>query len=589
MGSKFFLSSVFFFLFTNKSIQITFSPTSFTMNSEKPALPVPSSSSNSSEEVVNITADNNAHALHKTQSINRPEELQGFEIDLAYEDPEAERVLSRIKSHADPNSQDFNEKDPWKYPVDTVTGFRIVTFVENDKENPMTAWSTGRKWFQTINLGVICFMVAFASGVITGDMSGPMESFNVSLEVVILTVTLFVLGFGVGPLVFAPLSEEFGRQIIYNTTLLVAVVFIIPCAVAKNIGTLLVARFISGVAFSAPMTLIGGSLSDFWATNERGVAMAVFSAAPFLGPVMGPLLGGFIGDYAGWRWIYWVMLIFSGVTYAYAVVVIPETHHATILKRRAKKLRKETGDDRYKTVKEVSPQSFSQVMIVTLKRPGQLFFEVLVFLVTIYMSVIYGLLYMFFFAYPVIFGEGKGWTDHMIGLTFIPIAVGVILSSVIAPWINKDYLKRAQPYLDRGEVPPPELRLIPMMVGCWFVPVGLFIFAWTSYPRLIWVGPTLAGLPCGFGFLLLYNAANNYLVDSYQHYAASALAAKTCVRSIWGAAVPLFTIQMHHRLGYEWAGTLMAFIALACCAIPYLFYFYGATIRQKSKYAYDGF
>ena len=107
------------------------------MNSEKPALPVPSSSSNSSEEVVNITADNNAHALHKTQSINRPEELQGFEIDLAYEDPEAERVLSRIKSHADPNSQDFNEKDPWKYPVDTVTGFRIVTFVENDKENPL--------------------------------------------------------------------------------------------------------------------------------------------------------------------------------------------------------------------------------------------------------------------------------------------------------------------------------------------------------------------------------------------------------------------------------------------------------------------
>jgi len=79
------------------------------------------------------------------------------------------------------------------------------------------------------------------------------------------------------------------------------------------------------------------------------------------------------------------------------------------------------------------------------------------------------------------------------------------------------------------------------------------------------------------------------LVDSYQHYAASALAAKTCVRSIWGAAVPLFTIQMYHRLGYEWAGTLMAFIALACCAIPYLFYFYGATIRQKSKYAYDGF
>lgn len=517
-------------------------------------------------------------------------ELRNFEVDLAYEDPEAERVLSRIVSHIDPkNASDVHDSDPWKYQIDTETGFRIVEFLDNDKGNPMT-WSDARKWFQTVNLGLICFMVAFASGVVTGDMEGPQKSFGVSEEVVILTVTLFVIGFGVGPLLFAPLSEEVGRQIIYNTTLAVAVLFILPCALAKNIGTLLVGRFIGGIAFSAPMTLIGGSLSDIWPTKQRGVAMAVFSAAPFLGPVMGPLIGGFVGDYAGWRWIYWVMLIFSGVLYAYSFVVIPETHHATLLKRRASKLRKITGDERYKTVREISQTqtSLASTMAVSLKRPFQLLFEVIVFLVTLYMSVIYGLLYMFFFAFPVVFMEGKGWSAHKTGLTFIPIAVGVILSSVIAPWINKDYLRRAKPYVDAGRAPPPELRLYPMMVGCWFVPVGLFIFAWTSYPTISWVGPTLAGLPCGFGFLLLYNAANNYLVDSYQHYAASALAAKTYVRSIWGACVPLFTIQMYHRLGYEWAGSLMAFISLACCAIPYLFFFFGATIRKKSKYAYEG-
>lgn len=565
---------------------------------EKDSLPSSSPSSenvdihNLSETRNQNTVPEDFHPISKNKShhsINNPAELQNFDIDLAYEDPEAEKVLSRIKSHADPNSKDFNEADPYKYPIDTVTGYRIVEFVENDKENPMTAWSKGRKWFQTVNLGIICFAVAFASGIITGDIEGPMKTFQVSEEVVILTVTVFVIGFGVGPLVFAPLSEELGRQVIYNSTLLIAVIFIIPCAVAKNIGTLIVCRLIDGIAFSAPMTLIGGSLSDIWPTHERGVAMAVFSAAPFLGPVMGPLIGGFIGDYAGWRWIYWVLLMFSGVVYVLSVILIPETHHATILKRRAKKLRKLTGDDRYKTAKEISPQPFSKTLKITLMRPGQLFFEVIVFLVTIYMSVIYGLLYMFFFAYPVIFMEGKGWSASMTGLTFIPIAVGVIVSSVIAPWINNDYNRRAKQYTDRGEVPPPELRLFPMMVGCWFVPVGLFIFAWSSYPTISWVGPTLAGFPCGLGFLMLYNAANNYLVDSYQHYAASALAAKTCIRSLWGAAVPLFTIQMYHRLGYEWSGSLMAFIALGCCGIPYLFYFYGARIRQKSKYAYDGY
>lgn len=517
-------------------------------------------------------------------------DLQNVDIDLAYEDPDAERVISRIKTHPDPEHlKDVHPEDPWAYQIDSVTGYRIVEFVENDKANPMTAWSATRKWMQTVNLGIICFMVAFASGVVTGDLEGPQKEFGVSMEVVILSVSLFVVGFGVGPLVFAPLSEEYGRQIIYNSTLLVAVVFIIPCALAKNIATLLVCRLIDGIAFSAPMTLIGGSLSDIWPTKNRGVAMAVFSAAPFLGPVMGPLIGGFIGDNAGWRWIYWTTLIFSGVVYVYSLLVIPETHHPTILKRRSAWLRKVTGDDRYKTAKEISPKPLLATMAVSLQRPVLLLSEVIVFLVTIYMSVIYGLLYMFFFAFPVVFMEGKGWSASKTGLTFIPIAVGVIISSIISPWVNRAYIHRAQAYTSKGQIPPPELRLYPMMYGCWLVPIGLFIFAWTSYPTLSWVGPSLAGLPCGLGFLLLYNSANNYIVDSYQHYAASGLAAKTCVRSFWGAAVPLFTIQMYHRLGYQWAGSLMAFISLACCGIPYLFFFYGATIRKRSKYAYDGY
>lgn len=545
-----------------------------------------SSSSDNDQEAVPPAAFTDVQESHNHKI--KEGELANFDVDLAYEDPEAERVLSRIVSHVDPkHATEVNENDPWKYQLDSETGFRLVEFVEGDTANPMN-WGNARKWFQTVNLGLICFMVAFASGIVTGDMSGPQKRFGVSEEVVILTVTLLVIGFGVGPLVFAPLSEEYGRQIIYNTTLGVAVIFILPCALAKNIGTLLVSRFIGGVAFSAPMTLIGGSLSDIWPTKNRGVAMAVFSAAPFLGPVMGPLIGGFIGDYAGWRWIYWVLLIFSGVIYILSVIFIPETHHATLLKRRAKKLRKMTGDERYKSVKEISAPKLSTTMVISLKRPFQLLLEVIVFLVTMYMSVIYGLLYMFFFAYPVVFMEGKGWSAHKTGLAFIPIAVGVLLSSFLAPYINKDYIRRAKPYVDEGKAPPPELRLYPMMFGCWFVPVGLFIFAWTSYPTISWVGPVLAGLPCGFGFLMLYNAANNYIVDSYQHYAASALAAKTCIRSIWGACVPLFTIQMYHRLGYEWAGSLMAFISLACCAIPYLFFFFGATIRKKSKYAYDG-
>jgi hypothetical protein len=77
----------------------------------------------------------------------------------------------------------------------------------------------------------------------------------------------------------------------------------------------------------------------------------------------------------------------------------------------------------------------------------------------------------------------------------------------------------------------------------------------------------------------------SYPVDTYQSQAASALAAKTFLRSMWGAAVVLFTTQMYDRMDYQWASSLLGFIALACCAIPFCFYFYGARIRKHSKFA----
>lgn len=494
--------------------------------------------------------------------------------------------LQRSLTHADPSS-DFNELDEWKYPIDLDTQLRLVEFQPNDKQDPLNTSKTW-KWVYTGLLGFICFVVALGSAIVTGDLHRPQEYFGVSETVIILaSVTMFVLGFGVGPMVFAPISEEIGRKPVYASSLFLAVIFIIPCGLAKNIATLIVCRLIDGILFSAPMCIIGGSLADIWIGSERGIAFSIFSAAPFLGPALGPIFGGLLADYSGtWRWVYWTFLIVAGFGYAVFILIVPETYAPAILKKRAKELRKITGDERYRTVAELQPLSFKETAKRSLLRPFLLLSELIVFLVTIYMSVIYGLLYMFFFAYPLIYEEGKGWSSSKTGIMFLPIAAGVIVCTAISPWINKHYNSKAQVYRDRGELPPAELRLYPMMVGCWFVVIGLFPFAWSSAPHISWAGPCFSGFSVGFGFLMLYNPANNYIVDSYQHYASSALAAKTLVRSVWGACVPLFTIQMYHRLGLEWASTLMAFIALACCAIPYLFFFFGARIRKHSKYAY---
>lgn len=191
----------------------------------------------------------------------------------------------------------------------------------------------------------------------------------------------------------------FGRRPVYGVTLGIAVIFVIPCAVAQNIGTLIVCRAIDGIAFSAPMTLVGGSLADLWKNEERGVPMAAFSAAPFLGPAIGPLVGGFLGDASGWRWLYWLQLILAGVSWFLITFTVPETYAPELLKRRAKKLRKAENDPAYVTEAELDSRPLGEKLRIFFFRPFQLLFlEPIVLFISIYMSVLYGLLYMFFVA-----------------------------------------------------------------------------------------------------------------------------------------------------------------------------------------------
>ena len=484
-----------------------------------------------------LTNKTTRRSLHRYET--RPDQGLSDVLDLPYD------ILSD-----DANLNEYTEETTSgviaKQTISRVTGEKeeheLVTFTVNDKENPKN-WTKLYKWWVTLVVAFTCFVVAFNSAVITADLAGVSETFHVSEEVSLLTISVFVIGFGVGPLVFAPVSEMVGRKPVYVVTLTLAVIFVIPCAVAQNIGTLIVCRLIDGIAFSAPMTLVGGTLADLWKSEERGVPMAFFSAAPFIGPAIGPLAGGFLGDASGWRWLYWIQLILSFIALLLLAFTVPETYTPVLLSRRAKKLRKSTGDAKYTTEKELDARPLRQQLRIFLLRPLQLLFnEPIVMALAVYMSVLYGELYMFFVAFPIIYQEGKGWSAGSTGLMFIPLALGVLLSAALSPLVNKHYLSICA--RSPNGKPPPEARLIPMMASCWFIPIGLFIFAWTSYPELSYWGPMMGGFPIGFGFIFLYNSANNYIVDTYQHLAASALAAKTFLRSMWGAGVVLFTIQM---------------------------------------------
>jgi len=204
--------------------------------------------------------------------------------------------------------------------------------------------------------GLLVLNSTFASSAPAGIMTSVITHYHVSTEVGILTISLFVAGYCLGPLLWGPLSESYGRRPIFIIAFIFYTGWQVGCALSPNIGSLLVFRFLGGTFAAAPLTNSGALLADIWDGDTRGKAMALFGLAPFAGPSIGPIVSGFI-EVAGvnWRWVYWILTCFAGFCLALIVFTLPETYAPTILVKKAKRLRKETGEDRWYAPREFLP------------------------------------------------------------------------------------------------------------------------------------------------------------------------------------------------------------------------------------------
>ncbi|CAD6625804.1 BAQ_1a_G0021280.mRNA.1.CDS.1 [Saccharomyces cerevisiae] len=452
----------------------------------------------------------------------------------------------------------------------------FVTFVTGDPENPHN-WPAWIRWSYTVLLSILVICVAYGSACISGGLGTVEKKFHVGMEAAILSCSLMVIGFSLGPLIWSPVSDLYGRRVAYFVSMGLYVIFNIPCALAPNLGCLLACRFLCGVWSSSGLCLVGGSIADMFPSETRGKAIAFFAFAPYVGPVVGPLVNGFISVSTGrMDLIFWVNMAFAGVMWIISSA-IPETYAPVILKRKAARLRKETGNPKIMTEQEAQGVSMSEMMRACLLRP--LYFAVtepVLVATCFYVCLIYSLLYAFFFAFPVIFGELYGYKDNLVGLMFIPIVIGALWALATTFYCENKYLQ-----IVKQRKPTPEDRLLGAKIGAPFAAIALWILGATAYKHIIWVGPASAGLAFGFGMVLIYYSLNNYIIDCYVQYASSALATKVFLRSAGGAAFPLFTIQMYHKLNLHWGSWLLAFISTAMIALPFAFSYWGKGLRHK--------
>ncbi|KAH8198656.1 hypothetical protein TruAng_007197 [Truncatella angustata] len=451
--------------------------------------------------------------------------------------------------------------------------------VDKDPENPLN-WPDWRKWSIIGLLSFLSFLTPLASSMLAPGVPLVLKEFQTNNDqLATFVVSAFVLGFAVGPLVVAPMSELYGRTKIYHISNCLFVIFTIACAVSNSMGMLIAFRFLAGCAGVTVVTCGSGTIVDLMPPEKRGTAMALWSVGPLLGPVVGPVCAGFLVAAKGWRWVFWVIAIAAGVATVGSFFILRETYGPELLERRAKHLRKETGDPRYHSSLKKQGTA-SELFFLAIVRPARmLVLAPLVTTICIYIAAIYGISYLLFTTFTFVYSESAG-------LSFIASGVGT-LAGLVYSGTQSDRIIRNK--MAKGEPIQPEDRLSLIIVGpavlC--LPAGLIIYGWTAEKQVFWIGPMIGSAIMSMGMMGVFMGAQTYLIDSFPKHAASATAANGVLRSLLGAVLPLFGLQLYDALGLGWGNTLLGLILLVLAPVPVVISKFGHKIRSNPKFMRD--
>ncbi|KAF1837634.1 MFS general substrate transporter [Decorospora gaudefroyi] len=461
----------------------------------------------------------------------------------------------------------------------------VVEFDGADDPLHAQNWPMRKKLYVGAILAFDALSATMGSSIFSAATVPVAQQFGVAQVVGTLGTSLFVFGYAFGPLMWAPFSELYGRKPPLTIAAFGFSIFSIAVAVGKDLQTIMICRFFAGIFGSSPLAIVAAVFADMFDNKVRGLAVAVFSATVFMGPLLAPFIGGFITESdLGWRWTEYISSFMGFVSFGLLLFFMEETYPPVVLVSKASELRRRTKNWGIHAKQEEIEVDFKELIIKNISRPMRILFtEPIVLLITLYMSFIYGLLYLFLTAYALVFEGVYGWSGGVAGLAYFGMVVGEFIAFTIIVLDNPRYIRKLEA---NNNIPVPEWRLPISMAGGVLFAIGLFWFGWTGYTGQIhWIVPVLSGLCTGFGIFAIFLSLLNYIVDAYLMFAASAIAANTFMRSMFGGVFPLFATFMFNGMGIQWASTLLGCVAAVLVPMPIVFYLFGKKIRGKSNFA----
>lgn len=371
----------------------------------------------------------------------------------------------------------------------------LVTFEdEHDALNPQN-YTLSARLAATFNVTALAFIVGAASSIESGVLPQNAAAFGVSDVVASLATGIYLLGFGAGSLVSGPLSEILGRNAVYAGSLTLFMIFVMASGLAPNIGAQLAFRFLAGIFGCPPLTCAGGTVADLWNSLEKTLIFPMYAILSFGGPVLGPVIASWMGQGTlSWRWTNWIILIASGLVMGTLVLFQPETYSQLILKWKAHHFRAHTGNKAFRSEMELERTAILSRMSLACLREFQLTaHEPIILLISLYMTIIYIVLFTFFDGYEYIFTDVHDLSQGLTNITWVAMYTGIMLVGLLVPlvyrWTKREFsAASASAIQEKGEEEGkkhvhhrPENRLWFAMMGAPFIPIGLFWMGWTDY------------------------------------------------------------------------------------------------------------
>ncbi|KAH5151286.1 hypothetical protein HBH70_004330 [Parastagonospora nodorum] len=462
-------------------------------------------------------------------------------------------------------------------------------------------WSGKRKDLTIWVACVITALTAFSAGSYSPGVAQMTAEWGVSSVAALVGITTFTTGFAVAPMVLAPFSEINGRRPVFIASGILFVICQLCSGLTQSYAGMLVVRFFVGIGGSTFSTMVGGVVADIYQAEDRNTPMALFSGGALFGTGFGPLVSGFVAQNASWRWIFYMQAIADAVLVALIIIIFKETRGSVLLSRKAKTLNKyyEAREEagyygfnmsvekhtvsqriRWKVKADEERASLMQMISLSLYRPFYLLFtEPVVFWFSMWVSFSWAVLYLTLAAIPLVFQTNHGFSLQQANAVFASMCTASILATILS--IYQERIARKYGKLANS----PEGRLYFACVESACMPIGLFMFGWSSFSNVHWIVPTIAIGIATIGIFAIYLSTFNYLADTYHRYASSALAAQSFCRNMLGGVFPLITQQMYTRLGYGPASSLLGGIGTLLTIVPWILVFYGPKIRARSKFA----